>query len=72
MIIAFVFAMLGIMDASILDPKDRQTLASWPAILISVAGHAILLGMLIHVMRQIRRKQESWWGNLAVKGLYAP
>ena len=66
------FAMIGMMDASLFTAKERQTLISWPAILISALGHAFLLGMLIHVVRQIRRRHESWRGDLAIKGLYAP
>ena len=72
MIVALFFALVGIMDASLFDPHERDRLPFWPAVLVFVVGHAFLLGMLASVVLRVRRKQDSWWGDLAIKGLYAP
>jgi hypothetical protein len=72
MIVALLFALVGMLDASLFDPKERQTLPLWPAVGFFVIGHAILIGMLVIVIRKVRRKEESWFGDLAIKGLYIP
>jgi hypothetical protein len=72
MIVGLFFALIGIMDASLFDAKERASIRQWPFILLFVLGHAFLLGMLVSVIRGVRRKQESWLGDRAIKGLYIP
>jgi hypothetical protein len=72
MVVGLLFAIVGIMDASLFDARERQSLLNWPAIVIYVVGHAFLIGMLVSVVRGIRRKQQSWFGDRAIRGLYIP
>jgi hypothetical protein len=72
MIVALLFVMVGMMDASLFDPKERQGLLWWPMIVLFVVGHAFLLGVLASVLRGIRRNKESWFGDRAIKGVYLP
>ena len=70
MIVALLFVMVGMLDAWLFDAKERQTLPLWPAIVFFIVGHAFLVGMLVSVIRGVRRKEESWFGDRAIKGLY--
>jgi hypothetical protein len=72
MVVGLLFAIVGMMDASLFDPRERQGLLWWPLIVIYVVGHAFLIGMLVSVIRGIRRRGESWLGDRAIRGLYIP
>jgi hypothetical protein len=72
MVLGLFFALVGMMDASLFDSKERQGLLWWPMIVIFVVGHAFLLAMLVSVIRGVRRNEESWLGDRAIRGLYIP
>jgi hypothetical protein len=72
MIVDLFFVLVGMMDGALFNPSERSTLLQWPVIVFSVVGHAFLFGMLVVVIRRVRRKEASWFGDLAVKGLYVP
>jgi NADH:ubiquinone oxidoreductase subunit 6 (subunit J) len=70
--VALLFVMAGMMDVSLFDAKERQGLLWWPIAVLYVVIHAFLIAMLVTVIRRVRRKEESWFGDLAIKGLYIP
>lgn len=72
MAVYFVFTLVGLMDASLFDARERPDLRQWPIALLFVAGHFLLLAMLVVSIRHIRRHRESWVGDRAIRGVYIP